>query len=116
MTDKHPISQGMESEHTLCWREHNPGYVCILPEGHAEGEDRDAAVVAAYAAIKPFGTWPMAVNAVEAARPVIIREEHQRLLDWMHLELDAGRTPQEVFGIMNVALRWSVEKARRWVV
>lgn len=34
MTDKHPISRGQDDEFTVCWREHRPGYVCLLPEGH----------------------------------------------------------------------------------
>lgn len=32
--DKHPISKGQPTEHTVCWREHTPGSVCLLPEGH----------------------------------------------------------------------------------
>lgn len=36
--EKHPISHGQPTRETVCWREHNPGYVCILPEGHEEVE------------------------------------------------------------------------------
>ncbi len=109
MTDKHPISRGMESEHILCWREHNPGYVCILPEGHEEwGEDRDAATDAAYDAIKPLGTWPMAVNAVEAARPIIIREEQKRLTKMIQDELDNGHSPDAILRWTQAGFAWSV--------
>ena len=109
MTDKHPISRGMEREHILCWREHNPGYVCILPEGHEEwGEDRDAATDAAYDAIKPLGTWPMAVNAVEAARPIIIREEQKRLTKMIQDELDNGHSPDAILRWMQAGFAWSV--------
>lgn len=31
---KHPIAVGQASYETVCWREHNPGFVCIRPEGH----------------------------------------------------------------------------------
>lgn len=34
--DKHPISLTQDDRDTLCWREHTPGWVCVLPEGHPE--------------------------------------------------------------------------------
>lgn len=107
--DKHPISRGTVNEHTLCWREHNPGYVCILPEGHDEwGKDRDAATDAAYAAIKQTSTWPTAVLAVEAARPIIIREEHARLAALLDEDIAKGTDPAIILGLIRAALRWSV--------
>lgn len=46
-TTKHPISQGQESELTTCWREHNPGRICMLDEGHPPLESNDRPLVAA---------------------------------------------------------------------
>ena len=34
--EKHPISEGRDDRDRLCWREHAPGLVCVLPEGHAD--------------------------------------------------------------------------------
>lgn len=107
MMDKHPISRGQPNEFTTCWREHNPGYVCILPEGHDDVEERDPAIDAAYAAIRPFGTWPVAVLAVEAARPIIIREEHKRLTAIIQEEIDKGTDPAVLLGLIRVGLTWS---------
>lgn len=109
--NKHPISRGQDDEFTTCWREHRPGYVCILPEGHPEGEDRDAATDAAYEAIKPLGTWSVAVLAVEAARPVIIREEHARLVAIIQEEIDKGTDPAVVLGLGRVGLTWTATGA-----
>jgi hypothetical protein len=49
--DKHPVSVGQPTEHTLCWRVHRDGYVCIRDEGHPDEHavTADAAHVAAVA-------------------------------------------------------------------
>jgi len=32
---KHPISTGREDQSSKCWREHEPGWICLRPEGHS---------------------------------------------------------------------------------
>lgn len=41
--DKHPISLTQDDRDTTCWREHTPGLVCMLPEGHPEQHETSLA-------------------------------------------------------------------------
>jgi len=117
--DKHPISVGRADRDDLCWREHTPGAVCLLPEGHAVGDepaqDADAAVAAAYAASGEViasddwrDYWLRAERAVEAARPIIIREEHARILAVINEELSTGADPASLLWSIRIGLTWSV--------
>lgn len=121
MMDKHPISKGQPSEFTTCWREHTPGAVCLREEGHDDIEETDLAVTEAVLALIAASGFlhptdeeiaslrRKAEIAIEAARPVILRAEHVRLLALIDEELAGGMDPASLLGTIRVGLRWSVE-------